>query len=135
MAIAKNTFRSYEEGDINTFGVKATSQIYIGSIVGSSGGYARGLVAADVFLGFSLENVLGGAADGAVSVNVQRRGAVQIALASLAVTDIGKKVYASDDGTFTLTAMSNSYIGTVLRWVSTGIGILSFDAGANAPPV
>jgi hypothetical protein len=37
-------------------------------------------------------------------------------------------VYASDDDTFTLTAGSNSLIGTVHRWVSTGVAMVEFDA-------
>lgn len=133
MALAANSPRNYDLGDINTFGVKATSQIYEGSAVGSSGGYARALVAGDIFLGFSKEKVLGLASDGLNNVNVVTRGQVQLTITSIAVTDIGKPVYASDDGTFTLTQGSNSRIGRVYRYVTTNTCIVEFDAqGAQA---
>jgi hypothetical protein len=53
---------------------------------------------------------------------------VQLSVGSLAITDVGKPVYASDDDTFTLTATSNSYVGRVHRFISTGVGIVAFDA-------
>jgi hypothetical protein len=37
-------------------------------------------------------------------------------------------VYASDDNTFTLTSASNSKIGWVSRWISTGVAIVEFEA-------
>lgn len=132
MALSANSLRAYEtETYINEFGVKATSQIYEGSAVGSSGGYARALVAGDTFLGFSLEKVLGLASDGLVNVRVRSSGKIQLSVTSVAVTDIGADVYASDDGTFVLTAGSNSYVGKVHRFVSSGVAIVSFNASAN----
>jgi hypothetical protein len=50
----------------------------------------------------------------------------------VAITDIDKFVYASDDGTFVLTAGSNTPIGRVHRFISSGVAIVSFAAnGAN----
>ncbi|WP_193040052.1 hypothetical protein [Pseudomonas sp. K2] len=48
----------------------------------------------------------------------------------VAITDIGKPVYASDSGTFLLTAAGNSLIGHVHRFVRTGVGIVKFTAQA-----
>lgn len=136
MALSANTRRAYDLGDDNEFGVAASATIYEGSAVGSSGGYARALNAGDQFLGFALGPVAdtSGVA-GTVNVRVRARGKVQLAVTSVAVTDIGKPVYASDDGTFVLTAGSaeaNSYIGTVWRFVSTGVAIVDFDAGGGS---
>lgn len=134
MALSANTARSYDLGDINTFGVKASSTIYEGSAVGSSGGYARALAAGDDFLGFALEKVVGGSGDGDVNIEVKTRGQVQLSVTSVAVTDIGKTVWASDDGTFALTSNggANSKVGVVHRFISSGVAIVAFDASQVA---
>lgn len=132
MALSANTLRSYDLGETNEFGVAANAVLYEGAAIGSTGGYARALTAGDTFLGFALEKVTGTAANGGVNVRVRSSGKVQLSISALAITDIQKPVYASDDGTFTLTQSTNSYIGVVHRWVSTGIGIIAFDAAAPA---
>lgn len=127
--LAKNVARAFELGDLNDIGVIAADIIYEGAAVGdNASGYARPLVAGDAFLGFAEEkadNSAGAAGD--VNVRVKARGRVKLAISGLAITDVGKPVYASDDDTFTLTASTNSAIGRVLRWVSTGVGIVEFD--------
>lgn len=129
MALSANTLRSFEvDSNINEFGVAANAVIYEGSAVGSTGGYARALTAGDTFLGFSIEKVTGTSANAGVNVRVWTRGRVQLAVTSVAVTDIGQDVYASDDGTFTLTQGSNSKVGTVHRFISSGQAIVAFDA-------
>jgi hypothetical protein len=127
----KNLARAFELGELNDVGVIATDIIYEGAAVGDNGsGYARPLVAGDPFLGFATEKADNSAgAAGAINVNVKHKGRVQLAVGSLAITDVGKQVYASDDNTFTLTATSNSAIGRVIRFVSSGIGIVEFDVG------
>lgn len=107
--------------------------IYRGSAVGSSGGYARQLVAADTFLGFAqqkVDNTGTGHASGAKNVPLRRRGYVQLSVGSVAVTDIGKAVYASDGNTYTLTQSTNSRVGVVHRFISTGVAIVKFDVGS-----
>lgn len=132
MALAADTLRVFDAGsDLNQLPVKATSQIYKGSIVGLTAGYARALVAGDIFGGYAEENVLGGATDGLNKIHVKRRGLVRVAITSLAVTDIGKTAYASDDGTYTLTVSTNSPIGTIVRWESTGFGWVEFYTGIS----
>lgn len=127
---ASDIARDFELGDINEFPVIATEIIYEGSAVGDNGsGYARPLVAGDPFRGFAerqCNNALGQAGD--ESVRVKAKGKVLLAISSLAITDVGKDVYASDDDTFTLTPSTNTRIGYVYRWVSTGYGIVAFDA-------
>lgn len=131
-----NEPRSFEIGDNNDLPVIATDIIYEGSAVGDNGsGYARPLVAGDPFRGFCTipaDNSLGSAGD--KRVHVQQSGRVQLAIGSLAITDVGKPVYASDDNTFTLTKSTNSYIGRVIRYVSAGVGVVAFDASKGGLP-
>lgn len=107
--------------------------IYRGSAVGSLAGYARQLVAGDTFMGFAeqkVDNTVTGHASGFKNVPLRRKGYVQLAVGSVAVTDIGKAVYASDGNTYTLTQSTNSRVGVVHRFISTGICIVKFDVGA-----
>lgn len=128
--LAANSLRTYELGEINELPVVATDIIYEGAAVGDNGsGYARPLVAGDPFRGFAeskADNSAGSAGD--INVRVLSKGKIKLAITSLAITDVGKDVYASDDDTFTLTASTNTRIGYVYRWISTGYGIIAFDA-------
>lgn len=128
--LSQDVARAYEQGDRNHIPVIAADIIYEGAAVGDNGsGYARPLTAGDPFRGFAVtqaDNSAGSA--GAITVEVRHEGRVQLSIGSLAITDVGKPVYASDDATFTLTATSNSYVGRVIRWVSSGVGVVDFCA-------
>ena len=128
--LATDTPRDYELGDINEYGVMANNIIYEGAAVGENGaGYARPLQAGDTFLVFAeqtIDNSTGSA--GEQRVRVKTYGKVKLAVSGIAITDIGKPVFASDDNTFTLTQSNNSYIGRVCRVESSGTCIVAFDA-------
>ena len=129
--LAKDTPRDYQLGEMEEYPVIATDIIYEGAAVGENGsGYARPLVAADKFLGFATrkaDNAVGSAGD--ARVIVRQKGKIRLAISGLAITANDRPaVYASDDNTFTLTSESNSLIGKVSRWVSTGVAIVEFDA-------
>ncbi|BBK44130.1 hypothetical protein STVA_41500 [Allostella vacuolata] len=123
--------RDEELGDQNDLPVIAADIIYEGAAVGDNGsGYARPLVAGDPFRGFAItraDNAAGLA--GARSVRVRHHGRAVLPVAGIAITSVGAVVYASDDDTFTMTASTNSPIGTVVRFVSSGIGVVEYDAG------
>lgn len=128
-----NTPRTYELGDFGHLPVADNVKIYEGSAIGDNGsGYARALVAADPFRGFCVEgadNTIAGHTAGGIYVQLRRWGLIQLAVTGVtAVTDVGKPVYASDDNTFTLTATSNSYIGRIVRWISSTNCVVDFDA-------
>lgn len=130
--------RAYELGEFNSFPVIASDIIFEGAVVGDNGsGYARPLAAGDPFLGFAIEKVdnsTGAAGD--KRVRVHDEGKIRLPIASLAIGDRGKPVYASDDDTFTLTPSTNTYVGSVVRWEATGFGIIAFNAkrgGAVTP--
>ena len=68
-----------------------------------------------------------------VAEQQKRKGEVQLPISSIAITANDRPlVYASDDDTFTLTGTSNSLIGTVARWVETGIAVVEFDAALGS---
>lgn len=131
--LAADKTRDYSLGDHNDLPVVAADIIYEGAAIGDNGsGYARPLVAGDPFRGFALrkaDNSAGAAGD--VNVKIVRRGRIVLPISSLAVTDVGKDVFASDDDTFTLTQSTNTRIGYVSRWVATGFGEVAFGESSG----
>jgi len=128
--LATDKSRTYELGDLNSLPMVATDIIYEGAAVGieAASGNARPLNAGDQFVGFCIQNADNATGSaGGVRVQVKTHGEVQLPVANVAATDIGKPVYASDDDTFVLTATGNSYIGKVKRFVSTGVAVVAFD--------
>jgi len=95
----------------------------------TTGSFARPLTATDRFVGFAespADNT--GGANGAIRVRVRERGKVELIVTGADATKVGAPVYASDDGTFTLTATSNSKIGWVHRHVSSTTVVVAFDS-------
>jgi hypothetical protein len=135
MALAVDTPRVYELGNINELPVKAATKIYEGAAVGDdASGYMRGLVAGDPFRGFAQRQAdnSGGAA-AAINVKLITNGLISLTITGIALTNVGAEVYASADGTFTLTASGNSKIGYVHRYVAANTCIVAFsDKGEEA---
>lgn len=134
MPLKLDTPRAYEIGTINDLPVVAGVQIFEGSAVGivAASGLSRPLAAGDLFVGFAdrgVDNRTGAA--GAVRVRLREEGKIELPVAALAITDLGKHVYASDSGSFLLTAAGNSLVGHVHRFVSSGVGIVKFAAQAQ----
>jgi hypothetical protein len=133
VSLSANTPRNYEHGvrDTNAIPVKAATDIYEGALVGDdASGYARGLVAADPFLGIAFRQAINAAgAAGAVNVRLVERGAIEVDVTGVTgVGDVGETVYGSDDGTLTLTSSGNSSVGKVKRHVSGTKCIVAFEA-------
>jgi predicted RecA/RadA family phage recombinase len=121
MALSANAEVDRQDGELQALPVLTNTQIYKGAIIGedSSTGYARGLVAADVFLGIAYENVDNNPGDsGALDVRVWRKGVFLLTGSGFAQTSVGAKIYASADDTITLTSSSNSLIGSCVKYVS-----------------
>lgn len=138
MALSADAPVKRETGDFNEFDVAASTTIYEGSMVGdNASGYARALTAGDPFLGHAdekVDNSSGAAAAERVRVLGPERYRLEVTLASVAITDVGKNVYASDDATVTLTQGSNSYVGQVARYVTTNTCVVEFHPqGADLP--
>ena len=98
----------------------ASTTVYQGALVGETSGNARGLTAGDKFLGHCLEqcdNSAGSAGDLKVKVRSGLYIAEVAVTGASAITDVSKPVYASDDGTYTLTkGGANTLVGRVLQW-------------------
>jgi hypothetical protein len=130
MALTKNTQIAFEIGDLAELPVLTNAKIYEGALGGidAGTGYVRPLTAGDAAVGFAespADNT--GGASGAIRARFREHGKAVLSIANLAITDIDKPVYASDDGTFTLTAGSNSFVGVVDRFISSGVGLVAFD--------
>lgn len=131
MALQANQTRRHIIGDKNQLPVAATVRIFQGGAVGeNNAGYARPLNAGDAFCGFSeaeADNREG--ANGEIDVFLKQRGRIELDVVGADITSNDHPaVYASDDGTFTLTATSNSLIGYVSRHISGTLCVVDYDA-------
>ena len=135
MALAANReVDRYVDQELRSFPVKASAHVYKGALVGHNGGYARGLVAADPFLGVAYEEADNSAgSDGDKDVRVYTIGDFDLALSGAAVTNLDDLVYASADGTLTFTSTSNSFVGRCVGVPSSGRIVLRLE-GFNPTP-
>ena len=129
--LAANKPRAYELGERNSIPVIASDIIYEGAAVGvvTASGHARPLAAGDRFAGFAVEkadNSSGAAA--AINVLVIEKGEISLPVTGAVITDKGQPVYAQDDDSFSFIGTSGVFIGFVKRFVSAGVGVVTFDA-------
>ena len=130
--------RDLKPGDLNDLPVIASDIIYGGAAVGivKASGHARPLTSVDLFAGFALrqvDNSTGAAA--AKNVQVVRSGIVTLPVTGAVITDVGASVYAQDDDAFSFIGTSGVYVGRVVRFVSSGIVDVQFDAGRMEDPL
>ena len=135
--LAADTPRDMELGERNEFPVIAADIIYEGAAVGLvlASGHARPLTSVDQFVGFAedqADNSAGAAA--AINVRVIKKGSVKLAITGAVITDVGVAVYAQDDNAFSFVPTSGVFIGFMRRFVSSGYGIVEFDAGVLKDP-
>lgn len=129
MALSKDTPRNWQLGDFQDYPMAAGAVVFEGSALGDNGsGYVRALQAGDPFRGFAddpYDNTTG--TNGTIYARARRVGQTELVISGLAITDVDKPVYASDDGTFTLTATGNSYIGRIVRFTTNGNALVEID--------
>lgn len=115
--------------DSNAVAVAANAKIYQGALVGlTTAGYGRPLQSGDTAAGFAKDNVDNtDGSDGDRIAEVKAKGKVSLFISGLTIADVGNKVYATDDNTFTLTSTSASLIGKVVRFEKADYGIVAFD--------
>lgn len=135
--LAADTPRDYELGDRNEFPVIASDIIYEGAAVGTviASGHARPLTSVDKFVGFAekkADNSAGAAA--AINVRTIKNGMIKLAITGAVITDVNQPVYAQDDNTFSFIKTSGVFIGFMRRFVSSGYGIVEFNAGVLIDP-
>lgn len=120
MALSENReLVFYTSQELIDLPVDDNVKIYKGAVVGRnrSTGYARGLVAGDEFLGVAYQeadNTGAGHTAGGVNVRLHQNVDVVHAVTGVVTGDIGRDVYASDDGTLTLAPAGNSRVGRVV---------------------
>jgi hypothetical protein len=108
----------------------AVADIAEGSMLGDSGaGYVSELVAGYPFRGHSMEDIenSGGSAGDQKVTCLTGQYRLEVTITGIAVTDVGKEVFASDRSTYTLTPGSNTKVGRVVRYVTTNTAIVLFD--------
>jgi hypothetical protein len=128
MSLTENKPLHYVRGEQSEY-PQSAAVIYEGQMLGDASGYARQLVAGDPFIGHSAEyydNSGGSAGDNNIT-RYRGRYRLQVTLSGVAITDVGKAVYASDAETLTLTGGANSRVGVVDRYVTTDTAIVEFQ--------
>ena len=136
MALTADTPLTQIKGRATEGSVYQAVTIYEGAMLGDVSGYVRPLTAGDMFRGHSLEyinNASGSSGDRTVE-HLTGRYRLQVSISGVAITDVNRPVFASDDGTYTLDAANNSLVGRVVRYVSSGVAVVEFqtaDAGDN----
>ncbi len=120
----------FVDQELRSFKVGGSETIYKGSYVSvDSSGYAAPLAAGEKFVGLAYAGIDNSAgSDGDKSVKVFTVGDFEVSLSGAAVTDIGRPVFASADGTVTFDGNGNSYVGIVEQFISSGVIMLRLDA-------
>ena len=129
-ALNTDTNRVFETpGDSNAIPVAAAAKIYQGALVGkTAAGYGRPLQAGDTAVGFAkdpVDNTNG--VDGEKTCELKAKGKVSLFVSGISIADVGRKVYAGDDNTFTLAEAGNSAAGRLVRFEKADYGIVAFD--------
>ena len=116
--------------ELREYPVAASVNIFKGALVGMDPtGNVRPFRPCDLFVGIAYEegaNSSGVAGD--ISVRVFTLGDFGLTLTGAAITDIGRAVYASDDGTVTFDPVSNSFIGYVQDFITANEIVLRLHA-------
>lgn len=110
-----------KDDELVAFPVKTGVTIYKGALVGvDATGYAKPAATTDKrIVGVAYETVAAGAAaSGTSTCRVSRKGSFQFAGSGLAITNVGDKVYVTDDNTVTTVATATIQVGVVTEFLS-----------------
>jgi hypothetical protein len=119
LTAAREDFRKDDE--LVAYPVKTGVTIYKGALVGvDSTGYAKPAATTDVrVVGVAYETVVAGAsASGTFTCRVWRRGSFQFNASGMAITNVGAKVYVTDDNTVQTSATSTIQVGVITEFLS-----------------
>lgn len=131
-AAADRICTRYGSQKIDSYPVAASTKIYQGTMVCiNASGYA--VPAANtvnfVFVGVARDQADNSSgANGAINVKVDRKGVVSMISAGLAITDVGKDLFAADDQTVTLTE-GYVKVGRLERYTSATEALVDLNAG------
>ncbi|HSW47006.1 MAG TPA: hypothetical protein VLM89_15695 [Phycisphaerae bacterium] len=125
MALSSNReVDRYVDQELRSLPVKGGAHIRKGGFVGLSGGYARPLVAGDVFAGIAYEELNNTGVDGALAARVFTLGDFELALAGADRVNNRGPLFASDDETLTASASGNSFVGYQIDVPGTNRAVL-----------
>jgi predicted RecA/RadA family phage recombinase len=119
LTAAREDFRKDDE--LVAYPVKTGVTIYKGALVGvDSTGYAKPAAQGDVrVVGVAYETVAAGAAaSGTFTVRAWRRGSFQFNASGMAITNVGAKVYVTDDNTVQTSSTSTIQVGVITEFIS-----------------
>lgn len=122
----------FVDQELRSVAVAAGAHVYKGGFVEwNAAGYAQPVSGAGAFAGVAYEEMDNtGGADGAVRGRVYTRGDFELALAGAVQADVGRSVYATDDGTLTFAPQQAVLVGFVRGLAGSGRIILRLaDAG------
>lgn len=126
---------NYQPGDVYRVGLDggSTRYTYKGGLVGfDTDGYAvpGANTAGHRFAGVATEQVHQSATstDGTDKIKLARRGLVELTFSSVAVADVGRPVWLTDDQTGSLTQTNVGPIGTVVERLSATKAVVAFNA-------
>lgn len=128
--------------------VAGSVRIYNGAFVGlNPAGYLKPFQAGDLWVGIAEEEFYNSSATAGTASNIgtdgernklkclyTTAGHFAYTLSSVAITDIGKPVYATDDGTLSLSGHPDGFVGYVTEVFSTNKAMIRIrNAGEKAP--
>jgi hypothetical protein len=121
-----------------SYGITASTKLWKFAATSNTGaaGTAGNLVATENFMGFASQTVdnSSGAAS-ALSISLLVSGYIRLPITGVTgIGNFGASVYASDNGTFTLTASGNCLIGKIVQWVSGTLAWVKFNAEQERAP-
>lgn len=129
-ALTKDRETKRQDGELTAHPVAASTKIFLGSMVVLNA--ARNAIVGVDTAGYVFAGIANGQADnssgsaGDINVKCQKKGVYQLVASGLALTDVGAKVYLSDDQTVT-TAPTNIYVGVLEQYSSATVAWVRID--------
>ena len=131
MALAANTLRSYEIGDVNELVVAAGVTVFEGAIVFALKADGTAVVGSPAISTHAFAGIAIKSAAAGEKVRMKESGKVIMPVTGASAASVGAIVYASDDGTLTLTASTNVPFGVVHRHVTSTTCVVAFKSSAE----
>lgn len=118
LTAAREDFR--KDDVLASYPVKTATTIYKGALVAvdATGYVVPAVGTAKRVVGVAYETVVNPGASGALSIRVNRQGTYQFVAAGMAITNIGDKVYVTDDNTVQTSPTSTILVGEITEFLS-----------------
>lgn len=132
MAVTENQLISREDGNLGGGPVNADTNLLVGTaafVDAVTGGMTDIINAGANKLAGIVRDMADntGGSLGDINVTLWERSSFILPLASAAQADVGKKLYASDNYTFTLSSTSTTLVGTITRVIDDANVLVAID--------